>query len=196
MARWLCVLLLACPAHADAQAWIAAVDFGPNVSSAGSRFGSTDPGYAVEAMLGFPLGSSWHAGAGASWGTFGADVPEFDVFAPLDHPAWLEYTSMFAFVRTRLGRAAAVEPFLEGRIGWNRELAEFSGATIRRSGFALGGAAGLEWRVLSRIGLRLVASATTAGLGSGDVGGFDASASRSRATYAKLTGGFFFRLGG
>jgi len=169
---------------------------GFTLATPGSRFKGTDPGYVIEGSIGVRTSKSWQVGAGAEWGTFGADVPEFQVFAPFDHLPWLEYNVIYGYLRRLLAPSARVRPFVEGRVGWSRELAELSGAKIHRAGLATGVSAGLSWGVSSRLSLVLSGALATASYGDARFEGFSADAPGSRATYPKLSGGFTVRLGG
>jgi len=185
------------PAYGQFNGVVLSISSGLNVAGPSSRFNGTDPGYVVEGSLGVALSDTWQVGAGGEWGTFGAEVPEFAVFAPLDHAPWLEYTMLYGRARRILGSpAASTRPFLDARLGWVRELAEFSGAEVRRGGLATGGSVGFAWDASSRVSLHMTGTVVAAFLGSGRLRGVGGPAPGSLASYGKLSGGVILRLGG
>ena len=67
----------------------------------------------VEGTARIRLSESWEGGVGAFWGTFAAEVPEFEVFAPRDHEAWLDYNMLFGELRYFVRDPSdAVRPFV------------------------------------------------------------------------------------
>jgi len=175
---------------------VLSISSGLNLTGPSSRFNGTNPGYVVEGSIAVGLSDTWLLGVGGEWGTFGADVPEFQVFAPLDHAPWLEYNMLYGRVRRLLGSpSASARPFLGGRLGWVRELAEFSGAVVRRSGPATGGSVGLAWDMSSRVSLHMTGTVAAALLGSGRLQGLSGTAPGSVATYGTLSGGISLRVG-
>jgi len=167
---------------------------GYNKTTASERFKSTGNGYQVEGVIRYGLSPVIWVGVGGLWSsTPTAEVPEFDVFAPLDHSALVDYSQFFFDLRYILSRdVTQVSPYFSGRFGWTKELAEYSGAEVRRAGLMVSGLGGLEIILTRHITFDVSAMISIAKLGDADVFGNKAQNSASLASYSGLRGGVLF----
>lgn len=160
----------------------------------GGRYRSTGDGYQIEGVVRYSPSQAIWVGAGFLWGASpDVDAPEFDVFAPLDHPIWLEYSQFFSEVRyfpfQADAQGTALSPYISGRLGWATELAEFAGPTVRRSGWLVSTEGGTTLALTKNVALDLSALFSIVGFGEANVFGEKVQGSSSVATFLGLRGG-------
>lgn len=149
---------------------------GLGLVSGGSRYEDTKPGGFAEGSIRLDVSDRWQIGVGGRWGTFAGTVPLFSVFEPFDHDPWLEHTLFFVESRMVLEPTARLRPWVGTRIGRVSELAEYSGATIRRSGPTAAVIAGASWSLVSSLALDMSADLGYARFGEGTLEGLPGTA--------------------
>ena len=188
------ILVYAQPTDLTEQNQTLAVSFNAGYSKPipGDRYRSTGDGYQIEGTVRYTLSQAIRVGIGFLWGASpDVDAPEFDVFAPLDHPIWLEYSQFFLEVRFLpfQSNATPLSPYITGRLGWATEFAEFAGPTVTRSGLLVSTGGGTTLALTKNVALDVSALFSMVGFGEATVFGEKVQRSSSLAPYFGLRGG-------
>ncbi len=196
-----CSMCISIPAHAQpthlperSQTFGVSFNAGYSKPIPGDRYRSTGDGYQVELAVRYSPSQAIWVGAGFLWSASpDVDAPEFDVFAPLDHPIWMEYSQFFSEVRYFPFQADAqvtpLSPYISGRLGWATEFAEYSGPTVTRSGLLMSTGGGTSIALTKNFALDVSAMFSIVGFGEANVFGEKVQGSSSLATYFGLRGG-------
>lgn len=157
----------------------------------GERLRSSGPGWAVDMVGRYSIHDNWWIGFGYFWGaTPEVDAPEFDVFAPLDHPIWFESSQYFLEMRNMPStKNLGVQPFYAFRLGWTTEFSEYSGPVVERKGFLLASEAGLMLRPFRFLSIDPGLMLSWAQLGNAQFQNNTVSDSSSGALFLTIKGG-------
>ncbi len=122
----------------------------------GKRFESTSAGWHIDVVGRYAISTKAWLGVGLLWGASPeVSAPEYQVFAPLDHPIWFETSQYFVELRfdPSKGSSKIIQLYLSGRLGWSTEFSEYSGPTVRRSGLLVSGIGGVSINVLRKVSI-------------------------------------------